>query len=66
MNGKYTWLSIGVYRWKGIAKAMNTSPRVISREYLQGLHMQQTIISNKGLSGRKYYREPRVRVNKIV
>ena len=54
MNGEYTWLSIGVYRWKGIAKAMNTSSRVISGEYLQGLHVQQTIISNKGLSGWKW------------
>ena len=31
--------------------AMNTSSRVISGEYLQGLHVQQMIISNKGLSG---------------
>ena len=51
MNGEYTWLSIGVYRWKGIAKVMNTSSRVNSGEYLQGLLVQQTIISNKGLSG---------------
>ena len=54
MSGEYTWLSIGVYRWKGIAKAMNTSSRVISGEYLQSLHVQQTIISNKGLSGWKW------------
>ena len=51
MNGEYTWLSIRVYRWKGIAKVMNTSSWVNSGECLQGLHVQQTIISNKGLSG---------------
>ena len=51
MNGEYTWLSIGVYRWKGIAKAMNTSSRVISGEYLQGLHVQQTIIKIRGSPG---------------
>ena len=28
MNGKYTSLSIGVYRWKGIAKATDTNSRV--------------------------------------
>ena len=38
-------------RWKEIANAMNTSSRVNSGEYLQGLLVQQTIISNKGLSG---------------
>ena len=54
MNGEYMRLSIGVYRWKGIAKAMNTSSRVNSGEYLQGLLVQQTIISNKGLSGWKW------------
>ena len=31
-------------------------------EYLRILLVQQTIICNKGLSGRKYLREPRVRV----
>ena len=36
------------------------------RESLRILLVQQTIICNKGLSGRKYYREPRVRVSKIV
>ena len=55
-NNKINWETL--YEWrvyvaihkslslKGIAKAMNTSSRVISGEYLQGLHVQQTIISN--------------------
>ena len=34
---------------------MNTSSRVISGEYLQGLHVQQTIISNKGSPGGSSY-----------
>ena len=35
-------------------------------ECLRILLVQQTIMCNTGLSERKYYREPRVRVSKIV
>ena len=42
---------IGVDGGRGIANAMNISSRVNSREYVQGLHVPQTIIINKGLSG---------------
>ena len=60
-NNKINWETL--YEWRvyvvihrslsmeGIAKAMNTSSRVNSEEYLQGLHVPQTIIINKGLSG---------------
>ena len=51
MNDKCTWLSIRVDGGRGIANAMNISSRVNSGEYLHGLLGQQTIISNKGLSG---------------
>ena len=34
-----------------IANALNISSRVNNGEYLQGLHVPQTIIINKGLSG---------------
>ena len=39
-NVKGKKLSIRVDGGRGIANAMNTSPRVNSGEYLQGLHVQ--------------------------
>ena len=37
MNGTCTWLPIEVNRWKGIAKAMGTTPRENIEEYLRNL-----------------------------
>ena len=44
MNDKCTWSSIGVYRCKGIAKAMGTRVSEKHQKYLQNLLVKQAII----------------------
>ena len=43
-----------------IAKVMGTKSREHIVEYLRNLLVQQAVIGNKWLSGRKYLREPKV------
>ena len=75
-NNKINWEAL--YEWRvyvvihrglsieGNCKSDTIKSQENIREYLRILLVQQTIICNKGLSGRKYYQEPRVRVSKIV
>ena len=75
-NNKINWETL--YEWrvyvvihrsllmKGNCKSDAIKSQENIGEYHRILLVQQTIICNKGLSGRKYYREPRVRVSKIV
>ena len=58
------YLPIGIFRWEGIAKATGTKSRENIRVYLWNPSVHQAIIWSEGLSGRKYLREPRVRVSK--
>ena len=75
-NNKINWETL--YGWRvyvvihrGLSMEGNCKSDAIKSqenigEYLRILLVQQTIICNTGLSGRKYYREPRVRVSKII
>ena len=48
MNGNYMYLSIRIYRWQGIAKAVGTRVSGNIKEYLRNLLMKQAIIWNEG------------------
>ena len=58
------YLSIGIFRWQGIAKATGTKSRENIRGYLWNPSVLQAIIQSEGLSGRKQLQEPSVRVSK--
>ena len=70
-NNKINWEAL--YEWRvyvvihrGLSMEGNCKSDTIKSqenigEYLRILLVQQTIICNKGLSGRKYFREPKVR-----
>ena len=52
-NGKGKKLSIRIYQWSGIAKAVGTKSQENNREYLRNLLVHQEIIWSEGLSRRK-------------
>ena len=48
MNGNGMYISIRIYRWQGIAKAVGTRVSENIKEYLWNLLMKQAIIWNVG------------------
>jgi hypothetical protein len=55
MNDKCKQLSIRMYRWSGIAKAVGTKSRENIREYLRNLRVQPAIIWTEGALREKVF-----------
>ena len=65
-NDRCMYLSIGIFRWQGIAKATGTKSREKIRVYLWNPSVHQEIIQSEGPSGRSSYENLVLELAKII